>query len=155
MVSWEDATEFCKKASERTGSVVRLPTEAEWEFACRAGTETTYNTCDDEADLDKAAWYDGNSKNTTHPVGQKAANAWGAYDMHGNAWEWCADWYEAYKPGAVVDPQGPPEGQFRVLRGASWGCSAGGCRSAARGGYAPIVRYGSIGFRVVVEELQR
>ncbi|MCY3021958.1 MAG: formylglycine-generating enzyme family protein [Planctomycetota bacterium] len=150
-VSWDDGSAFCKKGSEKTGQTVRLPTEAEWEFACRAGTITTYYTGDGEADPGRAAWYNANSKNTTHSVGQKTANAWGVYDMHGNVWEWCQDWLEEYKPGAVVDPQGPPDGQGRVLRGGSWSHHPGDCRSASRGGGDPGNRNHVIGFRVVVE----
>ena len=150
-VSWDDAQEFCKKASEKTGLVVRLPTDAEWEHACRAGTKTTYYTGDAETDLERAAWYGKNSGNTTHPVGQKVANAWGVYDAHGNVWEWCADWYEAYeayKAEAVVDPQGPAQGQYRVLRGGSWLNSPRICRSAYRLWNSPDSRH-FFGFRVV------
>jgi len=150
-VSWDNATEFCKKLSEKTGMTIRLPTEAQWEFACRAGTTTTYYTGDADADLGRAAWYDANSRGKTHPVGQKAANAWGLHDMHGNVWEWCADWYEEYRPGAVVDPQGPGEGQYRVLRGGAWDGHPRGCRTSNRNGLDPDYRgcY-FIGFRVVV-----
>ncbi|MCY3017923.1 MAG: formylglycine-generating enzyme family protein [Planctomycetota bacterium] len=149
-VSWNDAAEFCRKVSEKAGLVVRLPTDAEREYACRAGTTTTYYTGDTEADLGRAAWYSANSGGKTHPVGQKEPNAFGLYDMHGNVWEWCQDWYEGYKPGAVVDPQGPPEGQLRVLRGGSWGNRAGYCRSAYRLRGFPDYRFDFIGFRVVV-----
>jgi len=149
-VSWDEATEFCKKLSEKTGQTVRLPTEAEWEFACRAGTSTTYNTGDSDGDLDRAAWYGANSKGTTHPVCQKAANAWGLHDMHGNVWEWCQDWYEAYRAEAAVDPQGPPQGQIRVLRGGSWLNFPRFCRSAYRYWISPGARFISLGFRVVV-----
>jgi formylglycine-generating enzyme required for sulfatase activity len=149
-VSWNDAQEFCKKASEKAGLLVRLPTDAEREYACRAGTTTTYYSGDTDADLDKAAWYIANSKNTTHPVGKKAANAFGLYDMHGNVWEWCRDWFEGYKPGAIVDPQGASQGQVRVLRGGSWIHPAGRCRSADRAGRGPDDRTNLIGFRIVV-----
>ncbi|MCY3018209.1 MAG: formylglycine-generating enzyme family protein [Planctomycetota bacterium] len=150
-VSWDNAAEFCKKVSEKTGLMVRLPTDAEREYACRAGTTTTYNTGDSDADLDKAAWYYANSKSTTHPVGQKAANAWGLHDMHGNVWEWCLDlWQEHYGPEAAVDPKGPENGQARVLRGGSWGDDAGNCRSAYRDRFLPVNRYCYFGFRVVV-----
>ncbi|HEY3323598.1 MAG TPA: formylglycine-generating enzyme family protein [Planctomycetota bacterium] len=155
-VSWKNAAEFCKKVSEKTSLIVRLPTDAEREFACRAGTSTRYYTGDSEADLDKAAWYRANSKNTTHPVGQKLPNAWGAYDMHGNVLEWCQDWFEDYKPGAAVDPQGPsaPQGlsecQARVLRGGSWSNVARLCRAANRNWSAPDYRVDVSGFRVVV-----
>jgi formylglycine-generating enzyme required for sulfatase activity len=152
MVSWDDAQEFCKAVAQlsRLRYTIRLPTEAEWEFACRAGTNTTYNTGDNEAALDKAAWYIANSRNTTHPVGQKAANAWGVYDMHGNVWEWCADWYAPYTAGAVNDPRGPTEGQYRVLRGGAWGIGTWGCRSALRYWDISVGRGGGVGFRVVV-----
>jgi formylglycine-generating enzyme required for sulfatase activity len=148
-VSWEDAQEFCKKTSEKTGWVVRLPTEAEWEHACRAGTKTTYCTGDAEADLDRATWYGKNGGNTTHPAGQKAQNAWGVHDMHGNVWEWCADRYADYGTGAVTDPQGPADGAGRVLRGGSWLGDPGYCRSARRLGRDPGDRFGDFGFRVV------
>jgi formylglycine-generating enzyme required for sulfatase activity len=148
-VSWDDAQEFCKKASEKTGQTVRLPTEAEWEHACRAGTNTTYCTGDAEADLDRAAWWPGNSGHKTHPVGRKAANPWGLYDMHGNVSEWCADWLWGYGRGAVADPQGPTKGARRVKRGGSWLMYREYCRSAHRDGSFPDNRSWVIGFRVV------
>jgi formylglycine-generating enzyme required for sulfatase activity len=147
-VSWDDAQEFCKKASEKMVLTVRLPYEAEWEHACRAGTRTTYYTGDGEADLDRAGWYLRNSSGTTHPVGQKTPNVWGLYDMHGNVWEWCADWYMQYGTWAMTDPQGPAKGQYRVQRG---GCGEGNpryCRSAPRYWLNPDGRNRSIGFRV-------
>jgi len=148
-VSWDEAQEFCKKASEKTGHAMRLPTDAEWEFACRAGTRTLYCTGDGEADLDRAAWYDKNSGNTTHPVGQKVPNAWGLYDMHGNVWEWVQDFYAPYKAEAATDPGGPAQGQYRVLRGGSWFYFPGLCRSASRFGDYPDDRDFDFGFRVV------
>jgi formylglycine-generating enzyme required for sulfatase activity len=150
-VSWDDAQEFIKKASQGTGQSLRLPTEAEWEHACRAGTNTIYCSGDTEADLDRAGWFYGNSKNTTHPTGGKVPNVWGVYDMHGNVWEWCQDWYEMYKPAPTVDPQGPLEGASRVLRGGSWGHVPEGCRSARRSWNAPGDRGNGLGFRVVFE----
>ena len=146
----DHARAFCKKVSGKTGTVVRLPTEAEWEHACRSGTKTTYYTGDAETDLDRAGWYEKNSNRTTHPVGQKAANAWGLYDMHGNVLEWCGDWYEAYKAEAEVDPQGAPPGEYRVVRGGSWGDFPFSCRSAFRGGHDPDIRGSNVGCRVVV-----
>jgi formylglycine-generating enzyme required for sulfatase activity len=148
-VSWDDAQEFCEKASGKTGQTVRLPTEAEWEHACRAGTKTAYYTGDGEADLDRAAWYQENSGNTTHPTGQKAPNVWGLHDMHGNVWEWCADRYGEYSAVAATDPQGAAQGQHRVLRGGSSGNAPGNCRSAHRYGNTPDGRYNiGLGFRV-------
>ncbi|HEY3322437.1 MAG TPA: formylglycine-generating enzyme family protein [Planctomycetota bacterium] len=149
-VSWDDSVEFCKRASEKTGQAVRLPTEAEREYACRAGTRTKYYSGDTEEDLKRVGWYAGNSGGTTHPVGQKEPNAVGLYDMHGNVWEWCSDWYEPYKPEPTVDPQGPSEGQRRVVRGGSWRLNLRYCRSAYRFRFNPDDPFFLIGFRVVV-----
>jgi formylglycine-generating enzyme required for sulfatase activity len=162
-VSWNDAQELCKKANEvaqaaglrtQPGGLrynVRLPTEAEWERACRAGTRTAYCTGDAETDFGRAAWYYKNSNDTTHPVGQKVPNAWGVHDMHGNVWEWCTDWFETYKAEAVVDPQGPAQGAERVLRGGAWCNAPRNCRSAYRDGHDPDYRrFGIAGFRVVM-----
>jgi len=118
-VSWEDAVEFCRKLSElpaerAAGFAYRLPTEAEWEYACRAGTTTAYSFGDDSAELGEYAWYAENSGGRTQPVGQKKPNPWGLYDMHGNVWEWCQDWHAAYPTGSVTDPTGPSSGSFRV-----------------------------------------
>src|ERR1019366_6733194 len=92
-VSWDDAMEFCKKLSQKTGKTVRLPTEAQWEYACRAGTKTRFSFGDKDEDLGDYAWYEKNSDGKSHPVGQKKPNGLGLYDMHGNVWQWCADWY--------------------------------------------------------------
>jgi formylglycine-generating enzyme required for sulfatase activity len=148
-VSWDEAQEFCKKVSEKTGQSVRLPTEAEWEYACRAGTTTRFCSGDAAADLESVAWYGANSGDTTHSVGQKTPNAWGLYDMHGNAWEWCADWLGGYEAGATTDPQGPSRGAGRVLRGGSWYYGPGYCRSAFRRRINPVARNYFSGFRVV------
>jgi formylglycine-generating enzyme required for sulfatase activity len=149
-VSWNDATEFCKKLSEKTRQAVRLPTEAEWEYACRAGTATTFSFGDADSALGDYAWYSANSGSTTHPVGQKKPNAWGLYDMHGNVWEWCADWYGDYPKVAATEPQGPASGTSRVLRGGFWASAPTRCRSANRDGIAPGHRLPNCGFRVVV-----
>jgi formylglycine-generating enzyme required for sulfatase activity len=158
-VSWEDATEFIKKlnglSEERTaGRFYRLPTESEWEYACRAGSSTAYCFGENEARLGEYAWYGKNSGNKTHPVGQKKPNAWGLYDMHGNVWEWCSDWYGDYPSGAVTDPTGPSTGSCRVHRGGSWGSVALDCRSAnprSRGG--PSNRNCNLGFRLALSSL--
>ena len=131
-VAWIHAQEFCRKVSELTGKIVRLPTEAEWEHACRAGTRTRFYTGDAVADLDRAGWYEANSGDTTHPVGRKAPNAWGLYDMLGNVWEWCQDWHGAYPAEAVIDPQGVAKSDDRVLRGGAWCAPAERCRPAYR-----------------------
>jgi formylglycine-generating enzyme required for sulfatase activity len=157
-VNWEEATEFCRRLTdlERVtgllppGQEYRLPAEAEWEYACRAGSTTRFANGDAEADLAKIGWYDGNSGSVTHPVGTKRANAWGLHDMHGNVWEWCHDWYEDYPSGEVVDPFGPTTGSYRVLRGGSWFNPSRNCRSAYRVRNAPGLRSGSLGFRVVL-----
>jgi len=147
-VSWDRAQGFCKKASEKTGLTVRLPSEAEWEHACRAGTKTTFYTGDSDTDLDRAAWHDKNSGNGTHLVGQKMPNVWGLYDMHGNVWEWCQDWYGDYSAEAATDPQGPKQGRYRVLRGGCWSRFRWFCRSAVHGGHNPDGTDCFTGFRV-------
>jgi formylglycine-generating enzyme required for sulfatase activity len=146
MVSWDDAQEFCKKASEKAGMTVRLPTESEWEYACRAGTKTVYHSGDAEADLGRAGWYEKNSGGKTHPVGQKTTNAWGLYDMHGNVWEWCAT---TYLPEAAPGRQ-EPETAIRALRGGCFQSGGEGCSSCMGGGDLPNTRHGNKGFRIVV-----
>ena len=151
-VSWDDAVKHCEKLSASTGNKVRLPTEAEWEYACRAGTRTRYNLGDTTEDLKRAGWYEANSGGETHEVGGKTPNAWGLHDMHGNVWEWCRDWKADYPFGTQTDPQGPTTGTARVLRGGSSPNLSKHCRSAYRdnGNFAPDFRFRTIGFRVVV-----
>lgn len=156
-VSWDDAVEFCKKLSDlpeekKAGRVYRLPTEAEWEYACRAGSETTYYFNNDFRVLKINGWYRENSSISTHEVGQLNPNAWGLYDIHGNVGEWCSDWYGEYPAGAANDPIGPSEGSFRVYRGGSWLLGAPLCRSARRGWSAPTFR-GDAGFRLALSSL--
>ena len=153
MVSWDEAVEFCRKlsalpAEKSAGYVYRLPTEAEWEYACRAGTTTKYSFGDSESELGDYAWYRDNSGFTTHSVGQKKPNGFGLYDMHGNVWEWCQDWFGDYPKGSTTDPTGAASGWRRVLRGGGWDYSADGCRSAYRSGINPSIRIISLGFRV-------
>ena len=139
-VSWDDCQAFCRKA----GSGLRLPTEAEWEYACRAGTTGAF-----AGDVDRIAWYDDNGGSTTHPVGQKLQNAWGLYDMCGNVREWCADGYGAYPADAVTDPQGDLSAPRRVFRGSHSYDSVRYCRSAYRGSWDTSYKTNLLGLRVV------
>jgi len=153
-VSWKDAMEFCQRLSalpeeKNAGRVYRLPTEAEWEYACRAGSKTAYSFGENSTSLGEHAWCGSSSDSTTHPVGQKQPNAWGLYDMHGNVWEWCKDRYGDYPYGGVTDPTGPPSGSDRVFRGGGWSSIAEICRSAYRNYLEPGDRVEYLGFRVV------
>ncbi|MFM7599706.1 MAG: formylglycine-generating enzyme family protein, partial [Pseudanabaena sp.] len=154
-VSWDEAQDFCKKLSQQTGREFRLPSEAEWEYACRAGTTTAYSFGDNASLLGEYAWYGENSDGKTHPVGQKKPNPWGLYDMHGNVWEWCQDSYEKYggesdlirKTGKAITKEN--DNRSRLLRGGSWNNSARNCRSAYRDNFLARDQFSSIGFRVV------
>jgi len=153
-VSWDDAVEFCRKLSampaEKTkGYEYRLPTEAEWEYACRSGTTTAYGFGDDASRLGDYGWFEDNSGSKTHPVGEKKPNGWGLYDMHGNVYEWCQDRYGNYPSGSATDPTGATSGSDRVLRGGSWFNYAGYCRSASRHWLTPVYRSDDLGFRVL------
>ncbi|MBX3401688.1 MAG: formylglycine-generating enzyme family protein, partial [Gemmataceae bacterium] len=150
-VSWYDAKAFCSFVSKSAGREIRLPTEVEWEYLCRAGSTTKYCFGDDGNSLAKVGWFDKNSNNQTHNVGSLEPNAWGLYDCHGNIWEWCEDWYVPliYQRGNCKDPVGPPSGVERVNRGGSWSYSAEGCRASARGHYIPSGKNSVIGFRCV------
>ena len=130
----------------------RLPTEAEWEYTCRAGTTTRFSYGDDpgSADLDSCAWYRDDSEIETHPVGKKMPNPLGLCDMHGDVAEWCQDWYASYPSGTIADPQGPDTGQHRVYRGGSWNHTGGWCRSAQRFHNSPTTMSDLIGFRMVL-----
>jgi formylglycine-generating enzyme required for sulfatase activity len=161
-VSWNDAVQFCEKLSElpeerQLGRVYRLPSDAEWEYACRAGSTTRYSFGDDESSLGEYGWFNGNSGRETHPVGTKKPNAWGLFDMHGNVWEWCSDWDDGYPRRAATDPQGPSGDHIRGLRGGSWRDTAGDCRSASRRGFDPSIRNHILGFRLALSppEVQR
>jgi len=153
-MDWKDAVEFCRKLSEQEGVEYRLPTEAQWEYACRAGTTTVFSFGDDASQLEQYAWYDKNAyavrENYAHRIGQKLPNPWGLYDMHGNVSEWCQDRYaEDYdKPAKTVsDPMGPAQGTFRLLRGGSFVTLSSIVRSALRYSNRPTDRSPSIGFR--------
>lgn len=150
-ISWEVAQKFCAKASEITKMTITLPTEAQWEYACRAGSKTAYYNGDTEADLEKAGWYSVNAKDTTHPCGKKEPNAWGLYDMHGNIWQWCMDWHDStyYAKSPKEDPQGPESGATRVMRGGTYDTTAYGCRSAYRYSFEPARKFENMGFRVI------
>ena len=148
-VSWNDAQEFIRRLNQKESvSGYRLPTEAEWEYAERAGTNTVYSFGDSDSQLSNYAWYAGNSGEKTHPVAQKNSNSWGLYDMHGNVWEWCQDWYGIYPTGSVTDPKGPSSGSYRVHRGGSWRSRARGCRSANCYNSTPDSRDDNLGFRL-------
>jgi len=134
-VSWNDALAFCDKLSDQEGYQYRLPTEAEWEYTCRAGTTTAYSFGDDVSRLGEYAWYEDNSAGITHPVGELQPNAWGLCDMHGNVWEWCQDWYGPYESLKVVtNPTGPVSGTSRVLRGGAFSSPPVIVRAAGRYG---------------------
>jgi formylglycine-generating enzyme required for sulfatase activity len=152
MVSWNDAQACCTKMSknDKQKRKFRLPTEAEWEYACRAGTKTAYYFGDDPKKLDEYAWYQGNSADHPHPVGEKKPNEWHLYDMHGNVFQWCEDYYGPYKGLEAKDPlqsRKDPEGR-RVLRGGSAVGRPQSCRAAYRMRNAPDNRHGAVGFRV-------
>ncbi len=166
-VSWNDAVLFCRQLTKKEGledcyspqgsfyacdftkTGYRLPTEAEWEYVCRAGTVWDYYTGSTEKDLAKAGWYSGNSNGSTYPVGQKQPNAFGIYDMSGNVFEWCWDWYGDYSADPVTNPPGPATGTYRVTRGGSWYYDASLCRSAARNLSNWWDRDYNLGFRIV------
>ena len=150
MVSWEDAQIFIKKLNQETVRTFRLPTEAEWEFAARGGKNSWGYKYSGSDNLDEVAWYEDNSGGKTHPVKGKKANELGLYDMSGNVWEWCQDWFGGYSGDAQSNPQGPTSGSGRVLRGGGWGSYAGRCRVSSRYCYAPVYRNGSVGFRLVM-----
>jgi formylglycine-generating enzyme required for sulfatase activity len=172
-VTWNDAVAFCEWLGKKEGHQYRLPTEAEWEYACRAGAKTTYSTGDDTKQLAQAAnmydertasvfpqWKEHTARGSdgfefTAPVGSLQPNTFGLYDMHGNVWEWCSDWYgeDYYAKSPVDDPQGPRTGKVRVRRGGSWQTWAFYCRASFRNWNTPETRYPLVGFRVVRERM--
>jgi formylglycine-generating enzyme required for sulfatase activity len=151
MVSWEDCQAFLQKLAEKAPQMTfKLPTEAQWEYACRAGSSGAYSFGDEPAKLGEYGWFLDNSGGKAHPVGGKKPNAWGLYDMHGNVCEWCADWYESeYAPDAATDPTGPASGEARVLRGESWVGAAAELRSARRVATPVYYRNSHVGFRLL------
>ncbi|MGN0037336.1 MAG: SUMF1/EgtB/PvdO family nonheme iron enzyme [Bacteroidaceae bacterium] len=151
-VSWEDCQQFLQKLNKLTGRTFRLPTEAEWEYAARGGRKGQGCPYSGSRTLDDVAWYDGNSNGQTHDVGTKQPNELGLYDMTGNVWEWCSDWYGSYSSAAQTDPAGPSSGSYRVYRGGSWYDGARFCRSSIRVNYAPGGRHSDLGLRLCLSE---
>ncbi|MCF0187533.1 MAG: SUMF1/EgtB/PvdO family nonheme iron enzyme, partial [Bacteroidaceae bacterium] len=150
-VSWNDCQKFIRKLNYATGKTFRLPTEAEWEFAARGGTNSRGYKYSGGNTLEDVAWYGYNSINQTHPVGNKQANELGLYDMSGNVAEWCSDWYDYYNSSSQTNPNGPNSGSFRVYRGGSWSYYAGSCRVSCRNNDIPDFSYNNLGFRLVLE----
>ena len=149
MMTWAEAVLFCEKLAKKEGRRYRLPSEAEWEYACRANTRTWFYWGDDFDE--RYAWSSKNSKRSMHKVGTRLPNAWGLFDMGGNVWEWCSDWHGDYPTGEVTNPKGTTSGEKRVIRSGSYSNSPWDCRSAERGCVPPETRGGSIGLRVVME----
>jgi formylglycine-generating enzyme required for sulfatase activity len=155
-VLWEDVQVFMQKLNEREGvSHYRLPTEAQWEYACRAGSNTIYHFGNDIARLGEYAWYAENANSQPHPVGQKQPNAWGLYDTHGNVCEWVHDWYGPYTADSITDTTGPDTGTLRVVRGGYWASPARSTRAATRLALVPGSRYPFFGFRCLSSGLSK
>ena len=148
MVSWNDCQTFISKLNQLTGETFRLPTEAQWEYAARGGNKSKGYTYSGSNAIDDVAWHWYNSDRTTHPVKTKAPNELGIYDMSGNVWEWCSDWYGDYSSAAQTDPTGPATGYYRVGRGGSWDNDATYCRVAFRGNSTPTNRFSHLGLRL-------
>lgn len=148
-VNWSDAKEFADWLSEKTGQRYSLPTEAQWEYAARGGNRSQGKTYAGSNSLGIVGWFSTNSGSQAHAVGQKQANELGIYDMSGNVWEWCRDWYDSYSSQAQQDPRGPGSGTYRVLRGGSWYSDAQNCRVAFRNDSTPVNRNSNYGFRLV------
>ena len=152
-VSWNDCQTFINRLNSYTGRNFRLPTEAEWEFAARGGNSSRHYKYSGSNYISDVAWYDGNSGNRTHPVGTKRPNELGLYDMSGNVFEWCSDWYGTYSSYSQNDPIGATSGSERVERGGSWFIFARDCRSSNRSSFTPGDRYYDLGLRLVLSQL--
>ena len=152
MVSWNDCQEFISKLNSLTGRKFRLPTEAEWEYAARGGKKSRGYQYSGNSNITDVAWYDGNSGSKTHPVGTKQANELGIYDMSGNVYEWCSDWYGSYSSSSQTNPTGADSGSFRVFRGGGWGIYARGCRLSYRYIFTPDDRRSYLGLRLALSE---
>lgn len=148
-VSWNDAVEYCDWLSDKTGNIYSLPTEAQWEYAARGGSLSKGFKFSGGQSMDAVGWFEPNSKKQTSPVAEKRPNELGLYDMSGNVWEWCRDWYGHYTATAQTNPKGPSSGQGRVLRGGSWNYAATYCRATSRNDGDPARRFSRNGFRVV------
>ena len=151
-VSWNDCQTFVTKLSSLTGRNFRLPTEAEWEYAARGGNKSHGYKYAGSNDLDIVAWHANNSGRKTHPVGTKQANELGLYDMSGNVWEWCQEWYGDYSSEPQTNPTGPSSGNLRVYRGGSWAGDAAGWRVSRREFYPPVLTENGLGFRIVLSK---
>jgi len=149
-VSWHDVQEFIRKLNAATGKNYRLPTEAEWEYAARGGAKSQGDKYSGSNTVGNVAWYSENSGGKTHPVGTKRPNELGIYDMSGNVWEWCQDWFDKsyYSQSPFTDPKGPSSGSGRVVGGGGWRVVAGGVRVAIRGNHTPGERHINLGFRL-------
>ena len=148
MVSWNDCQTFISKLNQLTGKTFRLPTEAQWEYAARGGNKSKGYIYSGSNEIDEVAWYEYNSGGMTHPVQTKAPNELGIYDMTGNVYEWCTDWYGAYSSAAQTDPTGPATGSYRDYRGGGWGFSASYCRVAYRVSSTPTYSFSNLGLRL-------
>ena len=149
-ISYDDVLSFISKLNSLTGRTFRMPTEAEWEYAARGGNKSKGYLYSGGNTLDNVGWYDDNSEWKTHPVAQKSANELGLYDMSGNVWEWCSDWYGSYSSSPQTNPTGPSTGSYRVLRGGGWVSDATRCRVAFRGMVSPSSRYSNFGVRLAL-----
>ena len=149
-VSWDDVQDFINKLNQMTGGKYRLPTEAEWEYAARGGSRSREHKYSGSDSLGSVGWYDDNSSDKTHPVGKKTPNELGLYDMSGNVWEWCSDWYDKdyYSSSPARNPKGPGRGSHRVRRGGGWGYIARRCRVSIRYISSPDYRHDFLGFRL-------
>jgi formylglycine-generating enzyme required for sulfatase activity len=162
-LSYFDAVAYCSAVTKHEreagrlppGYAYRLPSEAEWEYACRAGTTNFFSFGDAVAEADQYAWTLENSEGTTHPIGQKRPNPWGLYDMHGNVWEWCNDWFAPYPAAELTDPSGPTNSKFKVFRGGGWNQAIEFARSANRFMMAPSNGIHFVGFRLALSQTQQ
>ena len=149
-VSWNEVQEFISRLNALTGKQYRLPTEAEWEYAARGGNQSRGYKYSGSNFIEQVAWFTDNSGGTTHPVGTKSPNELGIYDMSGNVYEWCYDWYGSYSSAQQTNPMGPSSASYRVDRGGCWGIDASYCRVSDRNYDAPANRYSSLGIRLVL-----